>query len=503
MIGLVIVGILILAVIILLQISKFSELASRIRGEEAVELESNNRTAMYLVVFMVLFLIFCIVSAYYYKDVMLGYGPHGSASAHGGEIDSLFNVTLFFTGIVFVLTQILLFWYAYKYRKQKNRKALFFPHNNTLELVWTVIPSIVLVYLVVKGLIVWNNVMPDVSPEDEFIEIEATGYQFAWDIRYPGADGQLGARDFKKIDLASNPLGQVWSDEKNIDDILLSGSDEIYLPKDKMVRVRITSKDVLHNFYLPHFRVKMDAIPGLPTYFIFTPIKSTQDYRDELSYYPEWQVPADPAEPDGPQRWETFNYELACAELCGKGHYSMRRILKVVSQEEYDQWLKGKSSYYLTNIRNTDNDPFKGQLLRSEIDSRTKELTSAMEKATTSTDAADLRIVLDHVFFNTGSAELRDISKYELDNLADLLNIHSQIKIELGGHTDNTGVAEDNQSLSQQRAEAVKKYLTDKGIDSARLSAKGYGQFDPIDTNDTEEGRQRNRRTELKITAQS
>jgi len=112
---------------------------------------------------MIVFLIACVVSALYYKNVMLGYGPLKSASAHGGSIDSLFNTTLFFTGIVFVVTQYLLFWFSYKYRAKKGGKAMFFQHNTNLEIIWTAIPAVVMTFLVVKGLVVWNDVMPDVN----------------------------------------------------------------------------------------------------------------------------------------------------------------------------------------------------------------------------------------------------------------------------------------------------------------------------------------------------
>jgi cytochrome c oxidase subunit 2 len=130
--------------------------------------------------------------------------------------------------------------------------------------------------------------------------------------------------------------------------------------------VRITARDVLHNFYLPHFRVKMDAVPGMPTYFVFTPEVTTEQYRENLKEYEEYQVPADLEDPEGPQKWEVFNYELACAELCGKGHFSMKRIVKIVERDVYDEWLKEQQPYYMTSIRNTDADPFKGQKLASD-----------------------------------------------------------------------------------------------------------------------------------------
>lgn len=499
MIGLIIVGIILLIGIIVVQIGKVTELAAKIRGEEAVERKNTESQARWLMVFMVGFLLFTVVSAIYYKNSMLGYGPHEAASAHGGEIDSLFNVTLFFTGIVFILTHIALFWFSYKYRRNENRVGKFFVHDNKLELIWTIIPAIVMVYLVTNGLVVWNEVMPDVDPTEEIIEFEATGYQFAWDLRYPGPDGKLGTKNYKLINLGNNPLGQDWTDPKNVDDF---HPTEIYLPVDKKVRVRITAKDVLHNFYLPHFRLKMDAVPGLPTYFVFTPTKTTQEYREELSKYPEWQVPADAEDPNGPQRWELFDYELACAELCGKGHYSMRRVVKIVSQEEYDDWFNSQTSYYVQNIRNTDIDPFKGQLLDYEIKARAAELTSEFESAVILDDPSEVSIRLSNVFFNTGSAELREDSKFELDNVASILKEYD-VAVEISGHTDNTGNQDANTVLSQERATTVTNYLLNKGISSNKLTSVGYGQTRPADTNDTAEGRQNNRRIEMKIISQN
>ena len=496
MIGLIALLIVVLLAVIVVQLGRVSELSAKIRGEAEVEEQKNNRTAFYMLVFLVVFLIFCVVSAWMYKDRMLGYGPHASASAHGIELDSIFNVTLFFTGIVFVLTHIALFWFSYKYREDRDRKATFFAHSTKLEIIWTVIPSIVLIFLVVRGLNVWNNVMADVDPEEDHIEIEATGYQFAWDLRYPGPDGKLGTRDFRKINTANNPLGQVWTDVKNIDDF---HPDRIVLPVGKKVRVRITAKDVLHNFYLPHFRVKMDAVPGLPTYFIFTPTKTTAEYRQGLKGYPEWELPADPEDPNGPRRWEEFQYELACAELCGSGHYSMRRIVEIVEQPEYEAWLAQQNSYYMSNIRNGEEDPFKGQLLDLEIANRATELKSEFNSAIAADELSTIN--LKNVFFESGKAILQDKSQWELDNVASLLKANPNVKVELSGHTDSQGDDSNNMSLSIARAQAAYDYLTNKGVNTSNMTSKGYGENSPIETNETAEGRKINRRTELKILA--
>jgi len=495
MLGLVIIAIVILLAVILVQLGRLSEVSAVIRGEEQAEAQQNNRTAVFMVVFLVIFLIYCVVSAWMYKDRMLGYGPHAAASAHGGELDSIFNVTLVLTGIVFVATHIALFWFSYKYRENKNRIAYFFPHSLKLEIYWTVIPAIVMAFLVIRGLIVWNNTMADVAPGEEHIEIEATGYQFAWEVRYPGADGKIGTKNFRLIELGTNSIGQDWTDEKNHDDFFVG--DELVLPVGKKVRVRITSRDVLHNFYLPHFRVKMDAIPGLPTHFIFTPIKTTAEYRQELKNYPEYQELSDPTDPESPQRWEVFDYELACAELCGTGHWSMRKRLTIVSEEEYEKWLDTQQSYYMNFIRNTEDDPYKGKLLSIEAANRAKELNYEWSTAIKSDDLSTIR--LKNVFFDTGSAALKDDSKYELDEIAKLMKANTNVKVEFGGHTDSQGDDAANMNLSKLRATSVQDYLVGKGVSSSSITSRGYGELSPVDVNDTAEGRQNNRRTELRI----
>lgn len=505
MTGLIIFLIFLLLGVIVVQIGRVTELAAKIRGEEEVEQQNTNRQAKMLMLFLVAFLILGIGSAIYYKDVMLGYGPLQSASAHGGDIDTLFNWTLFFTGIVFVITHILLFWFSYKYRTMPGRKAMFQPHNNTLEIIWTVVPAVVMTFLVVNGLVVWNEVMTDLDPNSDYLEIEATGYQFAWDVRYPGADNKLATKNFRLIDPATNPLGIDWSDDKAIDDVVLSGADKIVLPVDTTVRVRITSKDVLHNFYLPHFRVKMDAIPGLPTYFIFKPITTTKEFRQNLKNYPEWRTPYDPEDPDSKERWEMFDYELACAELCGKSHYAMKRIVEVVTREEYNEWMAEKNAkpYYLTTIRGTENDPRKGQLLDIEKKMRNVELTSDFTKAMESETLEDKIINLKNVFYNTGSASLDNKSQSELDKLSQLLVQFPGVNAELRGHTDSVGDDDLNFSLSESRASNVMQYLLNKGVSADRLSSVGFGETQPIESNDNAEGREQNRRTELRIISNS
>jgi cytochrome c oxidase subunit II len=483
MTSLIIIFSLILFVVVLIQLAKMTDLTARIRGEALVEQQSNDRNAWYNLIFMVVFLVLSIYSAWEYKNYMLGYGPHEAASVHGKSLDHMFDVTLFFTGIVFVVTQIFLFWFAFKYRKQEGRKSLFLSHNNKLEVIWTAIPAVVMTFLVVGGLEAWNSAMADVKPGEDYLEIEATGYQFAWDIRYPGNDGVLGTKDFRSIS-ANNSLGQIWTDKKNLDDFI---ADKIVIPVGKKVRVRINAKDVLHNFYLPHFRVKMDAVPGIPTYFVFTPTKTTREYRNELSKYPEYQVPFDPADPEGPKRWEKFEYELACAELCGKGHYSMRKVVDIVTPEEYKKWLETQKPTF-DALRGTDQDPFKGKSSFQE----------SLEKSLKSAEKGKA-IELENVEFETGLATLTASSKLILDKAVEVISKFPTAQLEIDGHTDNTGDPIANKKLSQERASSVVEYFVSKGLNKANFKSVGFGQEKPIAPNDTPDNKQRNRRTEIKL----
>jgi cytochrome c oxidase subunit II len=494
----------ILIAIVLVQIGKVTELTAQIKGEEAVLRDNSKWNAWIGLVFMIVFLVSVVVSAYAYRNRMMGYGPHESASAHGASLDSLFNITLFFTGIVFVLTHIALFWYAFKYRYKKGRKAEYIVHDNRLEFWWTITPAVVMAILVIRGLNTWNTVMADVNEGEDYMEIEATAQQFGWIIRYPGPDGKLGTRDFRKT-TGGNTLGLDFSDPKSWDDVVTSAVGEpIVLPLGKKIRTRIIAKDVLHNFYLPHFRVKMDAVPGMPTYFVFTPTKSTTDYRQELKKYEEYHVPYDPAEPNGPKRWEKFDYELACAELCGRGHYSMRRIVKIVSPEEFNVWYKEQKSFYLDQIHNKSeaDDPNYDKTLPIEAAAISANIGSNVEKAIEEEDLTLVKpIRLDNVRFATGSANLTDDSKYELDALVDVMTKkYPTLNVAVEGHTDNQGNPEANQILSMSRAQAVVKYLSDRGVAAGRLRAAGYGDTKPVGDNSKADGRRQNRRVEFRPT---
>ena len=480
-----------LLLLIIFQIARVRDLAKQLRGTEEVDAKNVANQARGLMVFMVALLVITTVSAFYFKNYMLGFGPHESASMHGESIDSMMKWTLGVTYVTYILTHIFLFYYAYKYRTRAGRKAQYISHNNTIELVWTGIPAIVMTFLVVGGLDAWNTIMSDVGEDDQYMEIEATGYQFAWVIRYPGPDGLLGRKDFRLIS-GANPLGQDWTDPKNHDDIVIN---DVTLPVDQKVRVRITAQDVLHDFYLPQFRVKMDALPGLPTYFVFTPRKTTKEWQRGLSEYPEYQE-IDPASDEGEMLWQTQNFELACAELCGQGHWSMKRTVTILEQADFDQWYSEQSSYYESNVKGTDDDP----LFMADVKSRREEFNRLTSQAIATPSDDDNIITLEYVTFEEGSADLADESTYQLDDMVAFLQDNETYSAMLMGHTDNTGDTGANTTLSDRRAAAVRDYLIEAGIDADRLGSRGYGAERPVTTNDTEEGRARNRRTEFFIT---
>lgn len=307
--------------IIIFQISKTGELLSILKGqgEGEVSEETNRFASIFWMLFLVLGMIGIFWSVYIYKDWFL---PE-AASIHGVEIDNMFNLTLFFTGIVFIITHIALCWFAYKYRGSKTRTAYYYPHNNKLELIWTVIPAIVLTILVVFGIKAWLSATGPAP--DEALVVEATAQQFNWTIRYSGADNQLGAREFEEIS-SDNPLGIIWADKASHDDFIPM---EIHLPVNKPVLFKLGAKDVLHSFYLPHFRVKMDCVPGIPTQFWFTPTITTAQMREKLGD-------------------DTFNFVLACAELCGQAHWNMKVNVIVGTEEEHREWLTQHQPLYST-----------------------------------------------------------------------------------------------------------------------------------------------------------
>ena len=309
-----------LVFIIVYQIAKASEYATILRDEAKVNAQTNRLMAWLLVAFFV----FGVWGIWECHQALKGRLLPPSASVEGVEYDAMFETTMWVTGIVFLATQAILFWFAYRYQSTEKRTAFFYPHNNKLELIWTTIPAIAMAVLVAIGLKYWFKVT-DEAPKGH-ATVEIVGKQFNWLIRYPGADGALGARDFRKINDANNVLGLDWNDNKNMDDIVAQNG-EMHLVVGRPVKLIIGSRDVIHDVGLTHFRMKMDAVPGIVTTMWFTPRYTTKQMQE---------ITKDP----------DFVYEISCDQMCGKGHYSMRGTIIVETQAEYDKWMASQKTYY-------------------------------------------------------------------------------------------------------------------------------------------------------------
>ncbi|HMC98524.1 MAG TPA: cytochrome c oxidase subunit II, partial [Ferruginibacter sp.] len=297
-----------LVFVVIFQIAKASEYVSVLKGEEKTRKQNNKINAFLLLGF----LIFGLIGAWYCNDLYYDKTlfVQGSASVEGEQIDLMLWITLGVTGLVFVITQVLLFWFSFKYQERDDRKAYYYPHNTKLELIWTTVPAIFLTVLVVFGLRYWFHMTGD-APKNAIV-VEVTGHQFGWEFRYPGPDGKLGKKNFK-LTGGKNSLGVDFQDENSRDDIHVSGT--MHIPVGIPVKMVINSQDVIHDVGLPHFRLKMDAVPGIPTTQWFTPKITTADMKKKTG------------NPD-------FTYEISCDQMCGKGHYTMRGVIIVETEAE-------------------------------------------------------------------------------------------------------------------------------------------------------------------------
>ena len=313
-------AILLLGFVITFQIAKASEYVGILKGEKKNN-EQNNRINGFL---MIVFLVLGLIGVYWCNELFKGKILGKSASDHGEKIDQMMAITIIITGIVFIITQVLLFWFSFKYQYSEKRKSFYFPHNNKLEVIWTVIPAIALTVLVGFGLMYWFQITGE-APKNA-MEIEITGKQFNWIYRYPGADGVFGKKYYRNIsDAENNSLGLLWDDEKSHDDIVVNSA--MYMVVNQPVKLIINSRDVIHDVGLSHFRMKMDAVPGTPTTMWFTPKYTTEEMKKMTG------------NPD-------FQYEISCDQMCGKGHFSMKGIIQVVTQEEFILWRAKQVSNY-------------------------------------------------------------------------------------------------------------------------------------------------------------
>jgi cytochrome c oxidase subunit 2 len=222
-----------------------------------------------------------------------------------GAIDSAMSATLLVTGLVFIATNLLLAFLAWRYSDRAGAKASYWHDDTRLEIAWTGVTAVIMFVFLFNALRLWADMTSD-APQDAVV-VEVTGQQFRWVFRYPGRDGAFGRTDFRKVDVnTENYIGLDLDDPAARDDVL--SVNDLYVPAGRPVAVRIRSTDVIHSFFLPHFRVKQDAMPGMTTR--------------------TWFVPK-----------QEGSWEVACAEHCGLGHYKMRGQIQVLSPQAFEAKL--------------------------------------------------------------------------------------------------------------------------------------------------------------------
>lgn len=290
---------------------------------------TQGRNSIYFMVFFYAMMIYCLL---FMNVLML---PE-SASIEGEHDDTLFNITFWLIGIVQFLMQFLIFYFTFKYKGNKNRKAKFYADSHKLEAIWTITPAIVLVVLIGYGLWQWNNIMY-LSDAENPVVIEVYSQQFRWDARYAGEDNTLGLGNVNHIK-GINTLGVDMTDKNSQDDKQVT---ELYLPKGRKIHFKFRSQDVLHSAYMPHFRAQMNCVPGMVTEFGFTPKFTTEEMRQNPEVIAKNKVINKIRKAKGEDPY-VFDYILLCNKICGASHYNMQMKITVVEEEEYKKWLSEK-----------------------------------------------------------------------------------------------------------------------------------------------------------------
>ena len=389
----IIIIVIVLVIIVAAQLMKVYELSSRLRNKSEADITpSETKFNAGMLLFFYLALMISSTYLFIVYGARPGLGP--SASEHGESVDFLYDANWIIILIVFYITQTLLFGFAIKYQQKKGRKAVFFAHSTKLELIWTVIPAVVLAGIIIGGLTVWNDIT---SKKEDSKVIEIYAKQFDWTVRYSGEDNTLGNADFKLIE-GNNPLGvvtsklieqkqHVWDSivgdmQKTIDEegdlipddklsemkskikrlkrqigrleplrraqtdsLDMAANDdvivkELYLIKGQEYEFRFRSRDVIHSALFPQFRAQMNCVPGMVTRFSFKPIMTTAEMRKDPIIAKKYKVLNKKRAAEGKEEVE-FNYLLLCNKICGSSHYNMQlNVVVVDSQSEFDQWYK-------------------------------------------------------------------------------------------------------------------------------------------------------------------
>jgi len=336
------------------QMVKIFDLANAGKETSPVATDKDNSwNAYFMLGFLIFIYVITILCFVYYGDLPL---VSNSASAHGPDIDNLMIISMIIIFIVQTVTQFLLHYFAFKYKGEEGRKALYFADNDRLELIWTIIPVIVLAGLIIYGLFTWSDIM-NVDQDDDTIVVELYAQQFNWKARYAGEDNVLGEANVRLINLDNaNILGLDESDPNAQDDII---STELHLPVGKKILFKMRSQDVLHSAYMPHFRAQMNCVPGMITQFGFTPTVTTAEMRqnpdiiDKVTRINKIRVAnKEKVEDRGQDLRYEFDYLLLCNKICGKSHYNMQMKIIVETEEEYEAWLNNQKTFINSLVQN-------------------------------------------------------------------------------------------------------------------------------------------------------
>ena len=306
----------ILTIAALVQLVRVNELLSEITDKDtnAVTDDDNKKNGILFLLTIPLFMGFVVWQMVTWDHLLL---PPAS-SIHGAEIDSLMKVSMTLILVVFFILTPMLFFFAYKYRGKKGNTAYFFSHNNKLEIIWTVVPTIILTVLIVYGLKTWDRAMNTNFSDATVIEIYSK--QFDWTARYSGLDKVLGKSNYRLVK-GKNVLGVDMLDKNSSDDMVVK---EVHLPVNKPVLLMFRSRDVIHSAFLPHFRVQMNCVPGLTTQFAFTPTKTTAQMKESEG--------------------DDFEYVLLCNKICGSAHSNMQMKFIIESEEDYNKWISSQKT---------------------------------------------------------------------------------------------------------------------------------------------------------------
>ena len=306
----------ILTIAALVQLVRVNELLSEITNKDtnAVTDDDNKKNGILFLLTIPLFMGFVVWQMVTWDHLLL---PPAS-SIHGAEIDSLMKVSMTLILVVFFILTPMLFFFAYKYRGKKGNTAYFFSHNNKLEIIWTVVPTIILTVLIVYGLKTWDRAMNTNFSDATVIEIYSK--QFDWTARYSGLDKVLGKSNYRLVK-GKNVLGVDMLDKNSSDDMVVK---EVHLPVNKPVLLMFRSRDVIHSAFLPHFRVQMNCVPGLSTQFAFTPTKTTAQMKESEG--------------------DDFEYVLLCNKICGSAHFNMQMKFIIESEEDYNKWISSQKT---------------------------------------------------------------------------------------------------------------------------------------------------------------